>query len=470
MMAKTVTKPTKLVPQQKPPAGMIAGSNNPDILVGYITQQTFLLNVAGTRILRNPDPIVQEQAGGVGTHVYDEMIDKDGHIAGVLDTRFNATTGLPREVTPGNEGDNAKRLADVVRTVFDRWHTFEADVQALMLSLVYGYRPAEIEYTVWPDGLVGIVKLHDRDPESYCFDVDYNLRLRTIQHPSDGEELDPRKFVVLVHQPRANNPYGVGVGRGLWWLTWIKRNGLKSWLVAVEKFGVPTIHLSHEVGLTKAQRDKLIDAGNKVMTDTVLATSKDVDVKLLETRGGISGHLDLLTYLDDQMSKRVLGQTMTADAKNTGLNSRAPAEASKVRQDILERDALWVSTFISGTIFRYLVDFNFGQQPEEDYPFLTINAQPPEDTKSLADRDVILVKDLGLPVSRAYFYERYGVPTPEDDEELINDDMADAAQAAMPPGLDPMGGIGPDGEPLDPEDAPMSKPKRKAKGKTPPDA
>ena len=449
-----------------PPAGLIAGSDNKDVLIGFTTTQTLYMSVGATNILRNPDPIVQQQSNSLGTHVYDEMLDKDPHAAGLIQTRITAVMGLPREIQPGNEGDNAVRIADAVRMLFDRWYTFEPDASTQMLALVHGYRPAEIEYELWPDGLWGIKRLHDRDPESYVFDTDFRLRLRTLSKPVEGEELDPRKFITLAFQPRANNPYGVGLGRSLWWMSWIKRNGLKSWLVAVEKFGVPTLHFSHEPTLNAAQRAKLVEKGNKVMTETVLATSKDVDVKLLESRGGVSGHIDLMTYLDDQQSKRVLGQTMTADAKNTGLSSKQPAEASKVRTDILESDALWVGNFYTETVIRFLTEYNFGSDvPEEDYPYLLINAAPPEDTKSLADRDVILVKDLGLKVARSYFYEKYGIPQPDDGEELINDDMAEATQASMPPGLDPMGGLGPDGEPLDPTAPPP--PKKGKKGAKP---
>jgi phage gp29-like protein len=439
------------VPALVPPAGLIAGSNSPDALLGLLLQANVLLYVGATKVLRNPDPILRERAGGLNLRVYEDMLDKDGHMSGVVETRINATTGLPREIQPGDESAEAESIAAMVQDAFDRWHSFDEDTQALMMALVYGYRPAEVEWVIWDDGLVGVKKLHDRDPDGFVFDADWKLRMRVIERPIEGNELPDRKFIVLSYQPRANNPYGHGLGRALWWLGWAKRNGLRSWLIANEKFGVPTLDISHPQNLNKKKRQDLIDAGAKVQTDTVLAHTDDITVKLLESmRGGTTGHHDMLTYLDDQVSKRVLGQTMTADAKNTGLNSRAPLEAAKVRQDILERDALWVANLYTATIIRWIVEFNLGPQPDNLYPKLFINAQPASDLLTLAQRDEILI-GLGLPISTEYMYETYSIPVPASGEELINDLMAAAAQASMPLGLDPSGFGGSGGGPPKPK-------------------
>ena len=442
MATKAAKKPGRV------PEAHVAVGKQTDWLGGYMGSSPTYVRAGGTTIVGNPDPIVREEAGNSGAGVYDEMLDRDAHMAGIVDTRFTAAVTLPRGIKAAQEEGPAKAIADVVQLVLDRWDTFEQDVTALLMSIVRGYAVGEVEYSIAEDGVVGIRRVHDCRPDQFVFDIDGNLRMRTVDHQMEGVVVPPRKFVAMTYRATATNPYGVGIGRSLWWMYYMKKHGLKSWLVAIEKFGVPTVWIKHPIGTSKSKRDALLTAGDKLQTGTTIATSTDVDLQFVATaRGGNGGQPELLGYIDDQIARRVLGQTLTSSASSTGLGSSTGTEHGKVRQDILEHDAhTLIMGTLNATVIRWIVDFNFGPQPPEYYPTLEIQTDPPEDTNVLSQRDERLVR-LGVPMTLAYFYERYGVPEPKEGDVLINDKLAAQEQASMPPGLNPFEARQPTPEP-----------------------
>jgi phage gp29-like protein len=63
------------------------------------------------------------------------------------------------------------------------------------------------------------------------------------------------------------------------------------------------------------------------------------------------------------------------------------------------------------------VDYNFPNV--KVYPKVWIRTDPEADLKPLAERDQILVRGIGLPITKKYFYETYGIPQPEAGEDLV---------------------------------------------------
>jgi phage gp29-like protein len=72
-----------------------------------------------------------------------------------------------------------------------------------------------------------------------------------------------------------------------------------------------------------------------------------------------------------------------------------------------------------------IVDFNFSGVT--DYPKVWIRTEEEEDLKPRAERDKILIVDIGLPVGRKYLYDTYGIPEPEEGEELVKPNPQAAA-------------------------------------------
>ncbi len=125
----------------------------------------------------------------------------------------------------------------------------------------------------------------------------------------------------------------------------------------------------------------------------------------------------LIEMADEQCDIFILGQTLTSSEGDAG--SRALGEVhATVRQDVIEGVCDFVGEVLSYQLAPSLVTLNHGRD-RTDVPGIWAVFEKAKDEKALAERDRILVKELGMPVGKAWLYERHGVPLPTDGEEVF---------------------------------------------------
>jgi len=313
-MAKNPKQTTKAAtPRAKasaaPQYGLVAAANNPKMYTPYLQVGSYLGPMG--KIIHNPDPTLKlTQTRMRGQMAYQDMLDKDPHLAGLFETRFESVVSSPREILPADDSAETSAMAETVARVVDGIDEFEDSEEDLLGSRINGFRVAEVEWERWSDGTLGIKKLHSVPSDAILFDIDGNTRLRTTPNMAEGELVPDRKFVVMRHKATSMNPYGVGLGRSLWWYSWFKREALKFWLVFVEKFGQPTVMGKHPAQWNEIQQDELLEILRNIASESALRIPSDVEVELLEaTRSGnVTSYESLCKWIDDAMSKRVLGQ------------------------------------------------------------------------------------------------------------------------------------------------------------------
>ena len=146
-------------------------------------------------------------------------------------------------------------------------------------------------------------------------------------------------------------------------------------------------------------------------------------IEFVETRqeGSAELYQSLLEYLDAQVSKAVLGQTLTTELPREG-GSRAAAEVhDSVRRDILSSDAKRLAATLNRDLVRPIVDLNLG--PQRIYPQLEIGLPDDADAKTFADI-VAELADRGLRISQRAVLERLGLPEPSADEAVLSPSRA----------------------------------------------
>ncbi len=115
----------------------------------------------------------------------------------------------------------------------------------------------------------------------------------------------------------------------------------------------------------------------------------------------------------------MLGQT----ASSEGTPGRLGNETSQddVREAIRKADADLLCETLNRTLVRWIVDVNLG--PRDAYPKLWIKAESGDDLMALAQRDKILLGELGFGrrVPETYISETYGIPLAEDGEAVVAD-------------------------------------------------
>lgn len=365
------------------------------------------------RRLENPDPVLSTEAAGKGLKLYDEVA-RDAHASSVLQTRYLAVAGREWEVLPASDSDADAAVADFVREAIEGVN-FSLAVQEMLQAVLYGFYSCEVMWTVragaWvPSALMG------KHPRRFSFDMDRHPRLLTPENMIEGEPLPERKFIVFTWGS-SDNPYGTGLGQKLWWPVWFKKHGIKWWLVFLEKFGMPTSVGKYPPGTPPDQQKALLDAIEAIQAETGVKIPDTMTIELLEAvRVGNAGYEKLAEYMDRQISKAVLGQTATTEGTPGKLGNEK--EQGEVRADIIKADADLLCETISATLVRWIVDLNL--PAGTDYPKLWIRTDAEQDLKALAERDNILVNEIGVRVPPSYFYTTYNLPQPEDGEDIVS--------------------------------------------------
>jgi len=372
--------------------------------------------------LENPDPTLRTEAKGKGLKLYDE-VDRDPHAGSALQTRYLSVAGKEWEVTPAADDDQSKKVADFVSSTLESFNLTQA-TQELLQGILYGFFVGEIMWGTRKGSWVP-VKIIGKHPRRFSFTMERDLRLLTPQNMIEGEPVPDRKFIVFTFGS-SDNPYGKGLGQKLWWPVWFKKNGIKFWLVFLDKFGMPTGVGKYPPGTPPEQQKALLDAIEAIQNETGVKIPNTMAIELLEAaRTGKVTYETLCEYMDKQMSKAVLGQTASTEGTPGKLGSEDSQE--EVRQDILKADADLLSEVFNVTLIPWIVDYNF--PGVTDYPKFWIRTKEEGDLKPLAERDKIIAGDLRVPVGVKYFYDTYGIPAPEEGEDIVEPGIRGAGES-----------------------------------------
>ncbi len=394
-----MTDPKKI---EKPILDEIATCrNDPDIFAGWLTR------------LENPDPVLITESGGQGIRLYDEVA-RDPHAGSVLQTRYLAVAGKEWEVLPASDSPADAKIAAFVEAAVGAVNATQA-IAELMQAVLFGHYEAEVMWRV-KDGNVVPARIVGKHPRRFCFDLDRRLRMLTPESLFEGKTVPGRKFIVFTFGS-SDNPYGDGLGKKLWWPVWFKKNGIKFWLIFLEKFGMPTTVGKYPSGTHPDQQRALMDALTALQSDSGVKIPDSMAIELLEaTRGGNVTYETLCDYMDRQISKAVLGQTLTTEVKGEG-SYAASRTHNDVREDILKADADLLCECLNASLIKWIVDYNF--PPPAEYPRLWLRVEAEQDLRELSERDRTLVRDIGVPVGRQYFYDTYNLPEPGPGEDLV---------------------------------------------------
>ena len=399
-----------MIRPKKPVADEIAtASKDIDIFSGWLNR------------LENRDPTLQPEAAGKGLKLYDE-VDRDPHAGAVLQSRYLSVISKDWEVLPGEEVSTvgrpkavsqAQKVADFVAETLKACN-FNQMRQELLQAILYGFYVGEVMWTVRDHAVVPRV-IRAKHPKRFSFTMDRDMRLLTPRDMIEGEPVPDRKFILFTCGS-SDNPYGKGLGQKLWWPVWFKKNGIKFWLIFLEKYGMPTAIGKYPPGTDASQQQALLDAIDAIQNETGVKIPDTMAIELLEAvRAGKVTYETLCEYMDKQISKAVLGQTATTEGTPGKLGNENSQEETKA--DITESDAGLLDECLNQSLIRWIVDYNYPNVTR--YPRLHTRCEPEEDLRARADRDKILVSDIGLPVTEQYFYETYGIDPPEAGEAVV---------------------------------------------------
>jgi len=138
-------------------------------------------------------------------------------------------------------------------------------------------------------------------------------------------------------------------------------------------------------------------------------------VQAREAKGEV--YVEFCGYLDDSVSKAVLGQTLTTQLPRGG-GSRAAAQVHEaVRRDILSSDAGRIAGTLLRDLVKPIVDLNLGERT--DYPMIELGLPDDVDEKVFAEICATLA-DRGLKIDQRMVRDRLGFVEPAAGADVLH--------------------------------------------------
>lgn len=347
-----------------------------------------------------------------------EMEEREPHYASVLGTRKHAVAGLAVHVEAVSENAEDVELAEEITWLCKTDH-FEAMLIDALDALGKGFSVCEI---MWDTSEKDWEPSHFtyRDPRHFIFDreTQSELRMRDEADPVWGLPLAPFKFIQHRPHVRSGLPIRGGFARLAAVPYMCKGYALKDWLAFAEVFGMPLRVGKYDPGASREQKAALLAAVTNIGMDAAGIIPDSMVIEFIEatkSAGGDKLFQGLADWLDKQMSKAVLGQTMTTDDGS----SRAQAEVHDgVRQDLVRSDAKQLSATLRRDLVKPYVDLNHGPRKEREYPRLELVIEQQDDLESLS-KSLPPFIDRGLKVSMIEIRDKFGLGEPEEGSEML---------------------------------------------------
>lgn len=383
--------------------------------------------------------------------LFNEMEDKDGHLFAVLQTRKIGILSRERRIIPASENSDDVKVADFINSVLNGIPAFDRALYSLLDALSKGFAVLEIIWAVDNNGRVVIKELKSRAQSRFIFGRYGELRLldppeeirrqlaetqnnngRNATHPGNlnlwGVPVPERKFLVFTFNAQHDNPYGKGLCARAYWYYWFKKNNLKFWAIFNEKFGSPTVVARYRPGISEEEHRKLLEIIDSLQTDTGVTIPENIMIEFLEAHrsGNINSYKDLADWCNDEISKIVLGQTLTASEGRRSGSLALGRIHQVVRFEYIQADARALMDVINSQLIPWIIYFNFGSI-NTPLPQFVIDTTPEEELDRQIEIDRQLIS-LGVPIPLSYFYKRYKRPVPVNDEHSLRYDDSNLYQ------------------------------------------
>jgi phage gp29-like protein len=385
----------------------------------------------------------------------EEMEEKDLHYLAVLGTRKQAVSGLQIAVRAASGEKKDNRVADMVRDLLLHGSLNLTDALFDMLDAIgKGFSATEIIWDTsgreWTP-----LRLIWRDPRWFIFDwvSGEQLLVRTLgdnSQPTDyhGDSggahfesrvpgrtttafgrtfstyqpmtaaIDPFKFIIHRSKAKSGLPIRGGLARAAGWSYLFKNYILKDWVTFAEVYGQPLRLGKYGPGASDTDKQSLLRAVANIGTDAAAIIPDSMLIEFTEARqtGTAELYERFCEYLDRQISKAVLGQTLTTELPRGGGSQAAARVHNAVRQDILTADARRLSDTLNRDLVKPIVDLNVG--PQKHYPQIELllpNSQDAQEFVTIVGQ----LADRGLRIGQKTVLDRLDLPMASADDEVI---------------------------------------------------
>lgn len=362
--------------------------------------------------------------------LFEDMEEKDPHLFSQLQTRKLAVTGLDWEVQPFGEEELDKTVADFIDKQLKGLENLDGIFIDMLDAVGKGVSIMEIEWGTDASGANIIENIEYVHPKKLVWNpLTDEMEICTREFPS-GIALPENKFVVHRYKAKSGHTSRAGILRVIAWMYLFKNYDIKDWVAFCEVFGMPLRLGKYNAAASEDDKKALMEAIYNLGSDAAGIVPEGTMIEFIESEKTTSVEIyeKFARYGDEQISKAVLGQTLSSDS---GGGSYAQGKVhNEVRHDLTVADAKALAVTIRRDIIKPLVEYNFGYGV--NIPFFTFDCQDEEDQKETVEIYKTLVCDMGLSIPESHVYKKFNIPKPENGEKVLKPPIASQVQTSIP--------------------------------------
>ena len=277
---------------------------------------------------------------------------------------------------------------------------FNPDVVSQILeTYLYGLNVFEINYKE-KEGLV-YPRLVQRDFRQFKFNDAGEF---VFSAGGSEQSIPPLKVIYALNRANFRKVYGDGLLKKLYFPVKMKNASLKFWFRFLEKFGSPWA-----IAKTSYEPDEMAAEVQAMLSGDSAVIDTDEEITLVQPTSNVD-FTRLPAYLDNQISKAILGANLTSDVKE---GSYAAAKThNEIREDLAANDAK-ILIFVMNKAISFFKDINgyngelYAKLFDEDAP-----------NTERAARDKTLY-DMGFTPTKKYITSAYNIEL--DDNEQVQE-------------------------------------------------
>lgn len=320
--------------------------------------------------------------------LYRDILIADTHLQGVIDTRFLAVLGDDPMISPANP-ENAEdvRAAEAIKAAVDRL----PDFMGLCADLLWGtiwplavvertYKPAEVSGLAYDWAECAAV------PDHLFRFVNGKLEIERVAPGGvlTGEYFTPEASRYLTHRGhllRHPDNWG-GPMRGLAWWFFLKVMDREWWVRFLDRFGTPFPVAKFEKNDDRSRQilERALKLSSRI-GGIVVSSGTSVELAQANTAAA-DAHEKFFRICNDEMARRVLGQTLSSTASPMGIGGGASDLQGQVRGDIAQFDKKRLARMLRDQFFKPWLRLN---RFTGAVPNLTFGGEEPEENATTAE-------------------------------------------------------------------------------------
>jgi phage gp29-like protein len=375
--------------------------------------------------------------------LFDDMEERDAHIYAEMAKRRRALLTVDWRIEPPRNASPAEtKAAAMAEEMLGDLAELEDVLLDALDAIGKGFACLEVEWSMvgreWSPS-----RIQHRPQRWFQLDRATRSEIRLRDGSTEGEALNAGGWIVHVHRARSGYLARAGLHRVLCWPYVFKNYAVRDLAEFLEIYGLPLRVGTYPPGASDAEKATLLSA---VVGIGHAAAGIIPEGMMLEFKEAAQGQSDpyqaMIDWCERSVSKAIVGQTLSAESKSTGLGSGVADLHGEVRRDITQSDARQLAQTLTRDLVFPLVALNgAGAADPRRTPKVVFDFEEAEDIKSYSDSLPALAK-AGVRIPVKWVHEKLRIPEPEGDEPVLGgvaadddrDSTASGAPGAKPPG------------------------------------